>query len=417
MSAALADAGVLLQVLGAARMRTRADLVRVRVGHHLVVVDRPHQQPHLLDPVATLVFEALDGSGTVSALVDDLGDVLEGDHSAIESDVLALVHELVVRRLVVDAGVGSLEEEATMAELSDPLLPGWYDVMPPGVDAGPGGSHLQFRRDICVEPIEHLDWLDPFVVATGGFHVGVRTNATEVDALLRRLFAAQLVEDSEAPANISLYAGEPGEGSMRYGMHRLYEGLRRVGSSLGLPYLVACLNRRLASYSPEAGSVYLPGFMAVAGERSAALIPRFAVDVDRLRARLRRSGLSFLPGSVEVDPAEMALVVRVLSEDAEPLESAERLSPGLEGDPLPIPVGRHPIVALGLTAARPFEPGIPLSTEEAVFHATQPGITSIGLPDQERLDLLARFATAESLFTCDATPKQLAGRLAGLLGA
>lgn len=415
MSTVARDVEGLRLAMGGRRLRARADLVRVAVGGQLVVVDRPHQQPHLLDPVAALVFEALDGDGTVEELAQDLAGIVKGDPAAIEADVLALAHELVVRRLAVDASTGSREESATLTPLSHPLLPGWYDVMLPRVEETPTTRYLHFRRDVCVEPIEDLDWLETIALGIGPFHVGLRTNAAEVDALLKRLFGTHLVDDPEVPANFSLYAGEPGEGSLRYGMHRLYEGLRRVCSSLGLPFLVSVLDQRLSSYLPDDSSVRLPGFMAVVGERGAALVPRFATDPDRLRARLRGTGLSFVPGSVQIDPSEMSLVVRVLSGDPEPLMAAEALSPGRAGDPEPTSPGRYPIVAIGLTAAAPFGPGTTLLPEEAVYHACQPGVTSIGLPDQERLDLLARLATAEVLFTCDEAPKSLSGRLGELL--
>ncbi len=405
-------------------LRSRSDLATVSIGHQLVVVDRPHQQPHLLNSTASLVFGAADGRATVKEIIEDLAAVLDGDPERMASEVLELVRELRVRRLLVDAAIGSSEETASIAPLSEPLLPGWIDVVLPPVEVGATGRYLHFEQLGCLESIEAVElvattgepeWLDPFTVAVGGFHVGVRTNAAEVDELLRQLFCSWLVEDAAAPVSLSLYAGEPGEAGARHGLHALYEGFKRVASSVGLSYVVQSLDQRLASYDPGEGVLRFPNFAAVVGGRGAALVPRFATDPEQLRRRLRGAGLSFAPGSIMVDPVGMDLVVEELSDDPGPIREAERLSPGLPGDPGPVGRGRHPIVALGLTAARPFEPGTSLRPEEAVFLASQPGVTSIGLPDQERLELLARLATAESLFTCDATPKQLAGRLATLL--
>jgi hypothetical protein len=155
--------------------------------------------------------------------------------------------------------------------------------------------------------------------------------------------------------------------------------------------------------------------MAVVGPKGAAMIPRSATDPDLLRVRLRKTGLAFALGSIEVDPVDMSLVVEVLSDDPGPMLEAERLSPTPEGDPLPVEPGRYPIVAFGLVPGQRFPAGTILDPAEAVFHAAMPGATPIGLPDQHLLDLLARFATADTLFTCDEKVRDLVARLVGRL--
>ena len=75
----------------------------VELDGQTVVYDERHDELHLLDEVATVVWACCDGSGTVAAIVDDLSAAFGEERTRVDEDVCALLTKLVTAGIVVDA--------------------------------------------------------------------------------------------------------------------------------------------------------------------------------------------------------------------------------------------------------------------------------------------------------------------------
>lgn len=66
----------------------------VQVNDDAVAWNSEKESLHLLDPIATLVFQLMDGTASVQATVDDLAEAFARPGLDIERDVLACVANL-----------------------------------------------------------------------------------------------------------------------------------------------------------------------------------------------------------------------------------------------------------------------------------------------------------------------------------
>src|SRR4051794_695495 len=94
-----------------------ADLEVVTVGDEHVVIGGPTRLV-VLNPIAALIFQFLDGESSLGELVDDLAEALGLDREVVEEDVLVFVRELGGNGLL--AGV----------VLPQPDPGDWFDLAP-----------------------------------------------------------------------------------------------------------------------------------------------------------------------------------------------------------------------------------------------------------------------------------------------
>jgi hypothetical protein len=73
------------------RVTTVRHAAAVEIDGETVVYDSRTEQVHLLNSIASIVWSQLDGTETLSALCDELGQVFGEPISRIRTDVLAVV--------------------------------------------------------------------------------------------------------------------------------------------------------------------------------------------------------------------------------------------------------------------------------------------------------------------------------------
>jgi hypothetical protein len=73
------------------RVATVRHAAAVEIDGETVVYDSRTEQVHLLNPIASLIWSQLDGTETLSALCDELGEAFGEPVSRIRTDVLAVI--------------------------------------------------------------------------------------------------------------------------------------------------------------------------------------------------------------------------------------------------------------------------------------------------------------------------------------
>ena len=87
----------------AARPQRREDIDAVDVDGELVVWDPVRARVHRLDPVATLIWQLLDGGATIDELADDIATVWETTNENAVEHLTALLAQLDEADLLVDS--------------------------------------------------------------------------------------------------------------------------------------------------------------------------------------------------------------------------------------------------------------------------------------------------------------------------
>ncbi|MGI8875108.1 MAG: PqqD family protein [Egibacteraceae bacterium] len=102
--------------------RPRPTVVGVELDGEAVLYSEHDGSLHLLDPVATAVWNVLDGEATLRELAGELADAFEAEPGVVERDVVELVRGLGARGLL--AGVAA---DPAGARDADPTQPGEAD--------------------------------------------------------------------------------------------------------------------------------------------------------------------------------------------------------------------------------------------------------------------------------------------------
>jgi hypothetical protein len=259
----------------------RAMVTEVEIDGETILYDEASQELVVLNGPAAVIWQNLDGSCSLRELIRDLAAVFEVDPAIVRADVLDTVRELGRHRML--EGVSA----------------------PRFLPAGAVGCAS------CEERLDELDWCETITFRVGGVHIGVRSNAPEVDAALRIALADQLADDVEAPANFSLRIGEK-QGRGRGGLHILYDASEQLFRSPAPGRVVSALFAQLASY--EAGgdeSLFHLRIPAVVIDGVAVLVNRnLAAAVLDVEPRMRASGLRLVESPVvAVDTATDEVVV------------------------------------------------------------------------------------------------------------
>jgi hypothetical protein len=319
--------------------RGRAKVTEVEIDGESVLYDEPSQELLVLNGSAAVIWHNLDGACSLRELIADLADVFEVDADIVRADVLDTVRELSRHGML----------EAAAAPASEPPDMIWRTIGEPAfLVEGPVGCAS------CVERLDELEWGDTITFEIGGVHIGVRTNAPEVDAVLRGALVAYLADHVEAPANFSLRIGEQ-QGRGREGLHILYDASEQLARSSApsrvVSALFAHLGSREASY--EAGTddgLLLLRLPAVVVGGVAVLVSRhlrpILLDVE---PRLRASGLELVESPVlTVDTATRELVVTRPAIALDPgtptaLTELDRTLSTRRSAPRPTSEGRYPL--------------------------------------------------------------------------
>lgn len=277
-----------------------AKVIEVEIDGESILYDEPSQELLVLNGSAAVIWHNLDGACSLRELIADLAEVFEVDADVVRADVLDTVREL-SRHGMLEAATAPASEQRDMI---------WRRIGEPAfLVEGPVGCAS------CVERLGELEWGDTITFEIGGVHIGVRTNAPEVDAVLRLALRTYLANDVEAPANFSLRIGEQ-QGRGREGLHILYDASEQLARSSAPSRVVSALFAHLASheasYEAGTGDSLLPlRIPAVVVDGVAVLVSRhlgpIVLDVE---PRLRASGLELVENPVlAVDTETRELVV------------------------------------------------------------------------------------------------------------
>jgi hypothetical protein len=142
----------------------------------------------LLNGTAGLIWDHLDGTGTVGDLVIDLAGAFDAAAAEIEPQVTTLLDALDRQGLLAGSTSGEIRREVVggARQLVDPPSP-------------------------CTIPASTVPWAPGFTVVVGGIEIGVRTTV-DLDAILRRALVPIMVDDAATRVSLSLRpaAGEDG---------------------------------------------------------------------------------------------------------------------------------------------------------------------------------------------------------------
>lgn len=115
------------------RPAVKASVAAVELDGELVVLDLDAGSLHHLDPLATVIWACLDGTGTVAEIVTDLAEVFGADQDMVETDVVALVERLDAEGLLASADASAQpapakqpplkEDQVRVRPLTDPPSP------------------------------------------------------------------------------------------------------------------------------------------------------------------------------------------------------------------------------------------------------------------------------------------------------
>ena len=238
-------------------------------------------------------------------------------------------------------------------------------------------------------------------------HVGIRSATAAVDALVRELLQAYIVDLEGAPANYSLLVREAGVGRRpTRPVHQLFRSYSPVARSRNPGRVVDALLRHLGAvaHPPPDDLLTVRAMPLIAGDRAMLVPIEVLRDLKTIQPHLRRAGLREVDVPyATLDPTTTALVVPAHGLDLGPaalteLHELDR-SDGF-GDP-PVAAGRYPVAGWAFFAG---DPTGPMSVERARLWAypTVVGGARRGVPATlGHLDRLLAGTTAMSV-----TPSQ-----------
>ncbi len=154
-------------------------------------------------------------------------------------------------------------------------------------------------------------WAASSTFRVGAYAFGVRSSTAEMDAALRAVLAAHVLDGVAAPANYSMLLAER-HGRGPEPLHLLYRGHAPVVRSRSPRRLVEGLVANLGRWGARRrDDVLQVEALALVGPTGAVLAPpRLRADLARLPRRLARAGIVAADGPVvTVDPETAELVV------------------------------------------------------------------------------------------------------------
>jgi hypothetical protein len=133
----------------------------------------------------------------------------------------------------------------------------------------------------------------PTAVRVGDIFIGVRANDEEMHALLLDALRPLVVDDVDAPPNLSLRFGQP-DGQVR-DLHLLYRSGLSVVRTTSPGRLLRAAIRHLEGFAPPPpDAMPVKAKLLVRGDDAALVDSRFGGTVDILERRLQRLGYSLV---------------------------------------------------------------------------------------------------------------------------
>lgn len=290
---------------------------------------------HLLDPIAAIVWQCLDGEATAAEIADDLAPAFGREPAALRVDVDGAVASF--------AAAGLLDEAAR-----DRMTTTFLD---------PDGTLFCAT---CVRPPERAERT---VLRVGEHLVVVGTDTPAARAAIEAALAPHVVTDlppgaDAVPPTFSVTLAEQAPRGLRP-LHVLHRGAPVAVSSRRAARVLEALPMHLAVHTDlsVAGLVALPA-VAVAAAGTAPGSPVVLIPQSpRASARDRRSarrGLTIADTPVVLlDPTTGEIVVGApgLTVDLGPLRALAATLPDLGDEAEPLAWGRYPVAAIGAPGA------------------------------------------------------------------
>jgi hypothetical protein len=284
---------------------------------------------HVLDPVATLVWQCCDGAATVDQIAAELAAVFATPAATVARDVTDAIEHLAVLDLVRAA----TDEPEPAGETLELL------VDPPGSCASCADRVWTRRRTFRVGP--HL--------------ISVGTDCKQADTAIATALAAHLVTTPPAllaqPPFFAVELHDRGSGRGPQPLDLLHRGDTVVARSRRPDRIARALMSQLASYGDlrAAGLAVVNGLVVTLGDR--AMIVTAPRDAIRFRHALADEGVlvSDLPVAL-FDPSRGEVVVGApgLQVDPEPIEILA--GEPVEHEPEPPRWGRYRVTAVAVPA-------------------------------------------------------------------
>jgi hypothetical protein len=276
-----------------------------------------------LDDHARIIWTLLDGWATLGELADDVADVFAVPRETALEDLRSFTLPLLYRGFL-----------ATTDEPNPPAAT----------------SHLPPPTLSCNCSIPDVDWCSHSAVRVGSRTVGIRSNLPEIDAALRAMLSTHLVDDPEAPPNLSLVFRGAAPGVPAPSLE-LYHGHQVAWRSPSSAVVRESLLQHLGAFTTIGGEHLVLAATAVGGPDGVVLVgSHLGPSLRFLAPALHRRGLTTGPSVTAVDPAASAVVVDHGTMVVAPTGAAafDRLCDWTDPQPGPLPVGRYPIRAIAL---------------------------------------------------------------------
>jgi hypothetical protein len=183
----------------------------------------------------------------------------------------------------------------------------------------------------------------------GEWALGVRSTSADVDAGLRQILAAHVL-DAEAPPNFSiLMADASGADGHSRSFNFLYRASQKVMRTRAPGRIVRGLSQYLSEFAASApGTLNLSATALIAGDRAIVGPYELLYYMEKIETRLNAAGIRVVDSStVHLEPDTGAVVVPepVVNVNTDALADFERRNPTKGREPAPVPPGRYPILA------------------------------------------------------------------------
>jgi hypothetical protein len=223
--------------------------------------------------------------------------------------------------------------------------------------------------------------VDTTTVQVGDLCLGLRVNDEATERRLRDLLAPHIVDDVEAPSNVSLAVGTDG-GTTR-GVHLLYRSSTRELRTPSLGRLLRAVRAQLDSFAPPPeGRIRLHARALVADDH-AVLVDRLCdAQLERVEPRLARIGYrrSDAPFA-EIDTATGELVLGPPRVDFAPAATAALEADAPVGD-REVPLDGRRLPVRSMLVIDPSTPGTPVTNPAGLLL----GVSSLTVDRHRHVD-------------------------------
>ncbi|HEX4490197.1 MAG TPA: hypothetical protein VH914_03240 [Acidimicrobiia bacterium] len=270
----------------------------------------------------------------------------------------------------------------------------------------------------CIESLDDMEWEAASTFLVGEWALGVRSSTAELDADLRRILAAHVI-DLDAPANFSALVSRGDDDEQVHGFHFLYRASDTLVRTRTPRRIVRTLLHHLSDFAEPAATTTLPRLAAVglvANGRAVIAPERIRAELPNVESRLNDAGVAIVDVPVlHLDPDDACLVVPepALTIDRDALADFERRHPPAPRELEPVAPGRYPLAAWAFTTEE--HAAGPLGVAPAVAAGAQEVVNAAAVGAQAVLDgVAAVFSRVPAFGISWANPAALGRRLVEL---